>query len=566
MPDDSIPQAKSLAKIRQFIEEAARTRSLEAAGALLGLTQRHIGYHAAAAETLRLANRRDGSLHVTALGRRLSATEPGSREEAKIWRTAIEQSASVGLLASLVLGSRSPSSEEVERRLVAAGLAASTARHRAGTLMRWRHDVLQQETQGQLGLHPGGSGSMDMRYRGRAMLRSLRIESFKAFSTTKGRKGATSTPIRFAPLTVFVGPNGAGKTTVLQALDILGSLVRMNISEMLEAHGWEYADLPHLRSKTPSISLQVEIELGAAVVEWTLTLGTRLHPGIAGELVRTRGLDDAIWLTLLERKGRQITVTRESTGERLVTPLLTLPQSWLATLDATAREDAASFPGLLALKSWAERIHAFWSLSPATLRSPSRGATERVGPRGDDLASFLFRLKKNRPKRFDAFVKRVAHHYPRLVQIVPRSGQYGWKYLDITERWNGEKATFNARQVSDGLLRLMAVASVPEWDTPPSIVLLDEVENGLHPRLIGGIAALLDEVSATTQVAVTTHSPITLNYVPAESTRLVTRGRGGAVTVTPLDETKNYSKLREHFQPGELWYNAGEERLVRSGR
>ncbi len=112
----------------------------------------------------------------------------------------------------------------------------------------------------------------------------------------------------------------------------------------------------------------------------------------------------------------------------------------------------------------------------------------------------------------------------------------------------------------------MAVASVPEWDTPPSIVLLNEVENGLHPRLIGGIAALLDEVSATTQVAVTTHSPTTLNYVPAESTRLVTRGRGGAVTVTPLDETKNYSKLREHFQPGELWYNAGEERLVRSGR
>lgn len=393
------------------------------------------------------------------------------------------------------------------------------------------------------------------------MLRSLRIESFKAFggSTNHGR-------IDFLPLTVFVGPNGAGKTTILQALDILGCLARMTISEMLEAHGWDYDDLPHLRSKTPTIHLVAEVAVGSTVIEWTLSLGTRLHPGIAGERVRSRSLEGADWRTLLERKGRQISVMREPSGESVQPPLVTLPQSWLATLDATAEVDAADFPGLLALKDWAERIHAFWSLNPSTLRSPSRGMTTRVGSRGDELASFLFRLKKDRPKRFSAFTKRVAKHYPRLVQVEPRSGQYGWKYLEVSERWNGEKATFNARQVSDGLLRLMAVASIPDWEHPPSILLLDEIENGLHPRMIGGIAELLAEVTTGTQVAATTHSPITLNYIPAESTRVVTRGRGGSVLVTPLPSTRDYDRLREHFEPGELWYNAGEERLVRGPR
>jgi hypothetical protein len=43
---------------------------------------------------------------------------------------------------------------------------------------------------------------------------------------------------------------------------------------------------------------------------------------------------------------------------------------------------------------------------------------------------------------------------------------------------------------------------------------------------------------------------------------LVTRGRGGAVTITNLTDTNGYAELREHFEPGELWYNVGEERLV----
>lgn len=64
----------------------------------------------------------------------------------------------------------------------------------------------------------------------------------------------------------------------------------------------------------------------------------------------------------------------------------------------------------------------------------------------------------------------------------------------------------------------------------------------------------------------TTHSPITLNCVPAASTRLVTRGSGGTVVVTPLTETKNFPRLREHFDPGELWYNVGEDTLVKQKR
>ena len=41
------------------------------------------------------------------------------------------------------------------------------------------------------------------------------------------------------------------------------------------------------------------------------------------------------------------------------------------------------------------------------------------------------------------------------------------------------------------------------------------------------------------------------------------RGRNGLPTCTPLSKTRGFEKLRAHFALGELWYNAGEEALLR---
>lgn len=108
-----------------------------------------------------------------------------------------------------------------------------------------------------------------------------------------------------------------------------------------------------------------------------------------------------------------------------------------------------------------------------------------------------------------------------------------------------------------------------EMREAPSVLLIDEIENGLRPRLLGGLVGMLEELtkSGLTQVIATTHSPITLNYVSSpESVLLVTRGKGGGVQVTPMNEAKGFPDLREHFELGELWYNAGEEQLVRGGK
>jgi predicted ATPase len=397
------------------------------------------------------------------------------------------------------------------------------------------------------------------------VIKRLWIESFKAFAEEPKRGGAG---IPFQPFTVLVGPNGSGKSTILQAIDMLGWLSNATINEMLKERGWEYADLPHLRSDRKKILVGAEIELPrpAAAVRWWLELGTRRYPGIVQETierVRREGTED-----LVVRDGRNVWRRSERTEDEEATRL-TLPASWLSTLDP--REDARDHPTLVALAAFAKRIRAYYFLDPIALRAPSRGKdakTDDLGFHGENLAAFIGRIKA-RPKDFARLIERVRAYYPRLVDIHVRRKSYGWTHFEITEKWNGEQATFNARQVSDGLLRLIAVSAMHEMAEPPSVLLLDEIENGLHPRLLGGFVEMLERLAKAgrTQVIVATHSPITLNYVSSPgSVLLVTRGKGGGVQVTPFHETKGFQLLREQFALGELWYNAGEDRLVPRGK
>lgn len=392
------------------------------------------------------------------------------------------------------------------------------------------------------------------------MIRRLRIESFKAFSD---KPVAEQGGIPLQPFTMLVGPNGSGKSTILQAIEMLGLLVRGNITQMLEAHGWEYADLPHLRSPHSHVAIGVDVDLPDAQVRWKLALGSRRARGIASEAIDKK-VGDA-WGHIVLRAGRSVAQIPEREGESETTTL-SLESSWLATVDVKA--DRLRFPSLAALAAWARRIQAYYFLDPVALRAPSRAKTDQLGPHGENLAAFLARLK-SRPKDFARLVERVRAHYPRLVDVHPKRTSFGWTHVEVTEQWNGEQARFNARQVSDGLLRLIAVAAMHELRDPPSVLLLDEIENGLHPRLLGGFVEMLEGLArdGRTQVIVATHSPITLNYVSSpESVLLVTRGAGGGVQVTPMSEAKGFQKLREHFELGELWYNVGEERLVTKGR
>ena len=398
------------------------------------------------------------------------------------------------------------------------------------------------------------------------MITRISIDAFKAFGVLKD--------VELAPFTVLIGPNGSGKTTFLQAIELIGRLCSGTIGEYLAAKGWDYGDLPHLLAADKRFGVTVEValaphaaprkapQLGEKVLRWSVSLETRRRAGIATETVELlRGARQAQWRTIASRRGRDMKRLDPRSGEVLAEVRQTLTSSWLSTVDP--QDDAESTPELAALAAWARRIQGYFFLDPRVLRSPSRRSAH-VGPAGEHLAGFLGGLK---PDALERITKRVRKHYPRLTSVQVKKGKYGWTNLLVQEKWGGQDVAFNARQVSDGLLRLLTVSALHELPNTPSVILLDEVENGLHPELLGGFVGMLQDLvnqRPGTQVIVTTHSPVALNYVQdAKQVLLVHRERDGAAAVRRLSDVEGLAALREHFELGELWFNVGEARLLR---
>jgi predicted ATPase len=131
-----------------------------------------------------------------------------------------------------------------------------------------------------------------------------------------------------------------------------------------------------------------------------------------------------------------------------------------------------------------------------------------IGPRGEWLAPFLYRLKESdsHRKNFLAIGRALRSAIPSVegldVDLDPRRGT-----LDIVIQQDG--TPYSSRVISEGTLRVLALCCIAGNPWPGELVAFEEPENGVHPRRIEVIASLLASMAAQnrSQVVVTTHSP-----------------------------------------------------------
>ena len=120
-------------------------------------------------------------------------------------------------------------------------------------------------------------------------------------------------------------------------------------------------------------------------------------------------------------------------------------------------------------------------------------------------------------------------------------------------RHKGSEAYFDASALSDGTLRFIALATLflqPETYRP-SVILVDEPELGLHPYAITLLASLIKQASLTTQVIISTQSPLLLDHFQPEDVLVADRVEGGT-QFTRLDSAKLDTWLQD-YSLGQLW-------------
>ncbi|MEZ4629710.1 MAG: AAA family ATPase [Deinococcales bacterium] len=104
---------------------------------------------------------------------------------------------------------------------------------------------------------------------------------------------------------------------------------------------------------------------------------------------------------------------------------------------------------------------------------------------------------------------------------------------------------------SDGSIRFICLITALLQPNPPSTIIIDEPELGLHPHAIEILADIIQTVSETTQVIISTQSPTLVSCFKPEDVIVVTRDQG-ASNFQRLD-SRDLSVWLEDYSLGDLW-------------
>jgi predicted ATPase len=132
---------------------------------------------------------------------------------------------------------------------------------------------------------------------------------------------------------------------------------------------------------------------------------------------------------------------------------------------------------------------------------------EELNTDGRNLPAFLYYLQERHVKLFGRLVKTIQSIAPYIDEFILKPKKLDPNKIEL--RWR-EKAdldtSFGAYQFSDGTLRFIALATVLMQPDPPSVIVIDEPELGLHPLAISKLAGMIQLASKKTQVIISTQS------------------------------------------------------------
>jgi len=395
------------------------------------------------------------------------------------------------------------------------------------------------------------------------MITGFSIRNFKNLAEVPSQP---LSKVNFGSLNVLIGPNGCGKSSFLQAIDFLRAFFMSSVEVYLKDRGWSYDDIPNLRNTKRNIRWELVASLdanddgvGAGEYHYIIVLQPRKHLGIGEESLSYSAVGGET-LQLLNRKGRSIDLLDRNTGGRESLEAIGLPASVMSQMKSPS--DRLKYPEMLRFRTWIEQFRSYQIWDPKVLRTPDRGQQQELGPSGEHLAALIGQMRDKRPDAFRRLVKRIQRLFPTVTDISVSGRGWGWRSLRLHEG-NGKGCVFNSRQMSDGVLRLLTITTLLYLDHIPSLIALEEPENGIHPQLIREVVQILRELTQRKppnqcQVFLTTHSPYVLDefFDHPEEVYCMDRPKPLAgASITRLSDNRQINVVRDAFSHslGEAW-------------
>jgi hypothetical protein len=208
----------------------------------------------------------------------------------------------------------------------------------------------------------------------------------------------------------------------------------------------------------------------------------------------------------------------------------------------------------------------------------------RIQSDGSGLTSLLSEWKLNDPERFESWVADVRMVLPRFRGVrftrresatqepkrVTENDTVFYRvetvrrlYQDLLIDFDGESG-IPSLVVSEGTLLAMALLAAFHQKILPRVLLLDDIDRGLHPhaqqQLVATLVKILEQ-KPQTQLIVTTHSPFVVDMLQPEQVVALARNSAGRVVAKRMSEHPKRHLLKQ-LSMGEFWSAEDEAWVV----
>lgn len=336
-----------------------------------------------------------------------------------------------------------------------------------------------------------------------AALEQITLKGFKSIKELADFK-----PVK---LNILVGANGAGKSNLVDFFRMLRAMADGGFQKFISNSGG--ADGYFFNG--PKETKQIAAHLKFGLNEFRFALET----SVAGEMtindestLYTGGMYTSTWRS--HGSGKKESDLPKWKGRK---------SSWGEYLSAEAHVYES-------VSSWVVyHVHDTSSTAPMRRDCSVRDFRE-LRPDAGNIAAFLLKMREESRASYQRIRETIQLIAPFFDDFLLEPQTKGDSELVRLEwRQKGSTFPFQPWQFSDGTIRFICLATALLQPRPPSTVVIDEPELGLHPFAIEMLAALFHETAARTQLLVSTQSPGLLDHFDPEHVVVVERVEGASV-------------------------------------
>ena len=393
---------------------------------------------------------------------------------------------------------------------------------------------------------------------------------------------------------VLVGPNASGKTTFLDVVAFLGRLVADGLDAAVSERSQNFQDLVWnreggvfelaLEARIPEPKQKLVNQGGKhafGAVRYEVQVGLDAESGESGIFSERVVLKAArvgvpvarngvfpfarlpaktILTSKVKREARTVLTKKQGGNDYFYSEVT--PESgkgWFPSIKLGPKksalgnlpEDEAKFPVATWLKSFLSVGVQQLMLNSLLIRKASPpGQSRTFKPDGSNLPWVVSDLQKRAETRVRDWIGHVQTALPDLegLRIVDREDDRH-KYLVLQYRDGLEVPSWMA---SDGTLRLLALTLPAYLPDLSGVFLIEEPENGIHPRAVETVFQSLSSVYGA-QILMATHSPVILSIVQPRQVLCFSKTDDGATDIVNGSEQPALKDWRGETNLGVLF-------------